>query len=173
MGLVEATSQLFRGWQLNQQSAQSSVDHRRRRYDTRVVVEGAKADAALLPCQLHFQRALTEHRQAGVEKRRPAIGVPPVRPRPDLQNLHGSIDPREVGELFIDEHCAVRQQRNERKREIGTIALLADQHDGEGEKRNVADSAPGSSFWSTHLGSPKVSKEESCSRTLLWIRYAL
>ena len=54
MGLVEATSQLFRGWQLNQQSAQSSVDNRRRRYDTRVVVEGAKADAALLPCQLHL-----------------------------------------------------------------------------------------------------------------------
>ena len=114
---------------------------------TRVVVEGAKvadverprllgqADAALLPCQLHFQRALTEHRQAGVEKQRPAVGVPPVRPRPDLQNLHGSIDPREVGELFIDEHCAVRQQRNERKREIGTIALLADQHDGEGEQK--------------------------------------
>ena len=44
----------FRGWQLNQQSAQSSVDDRRRRYDTRVVVEGAKADAALLPCQLHL-----------------------------------------------------------------------------------------------------------------------
>ena len=88
----------------------------------RVMVEGAKvadverprlleqADISLAPLShVHVQKPTPEQRQAGVEKRRPAVGVPPIVPRPYLQNLRGSIDQRVVGEIFVEKRSAVRQ----------------------------------------------------------------